>query len=148
MFHVEHPRGLRGSHLGGVDHHVTIRLFALTVAHEPSRSPDVVDDLALERIHRFERDWRTGLLDPCDGLTSHLRQGHPPPSPVTGDVQHQPTPLTGPCLHSQASQLLQRIQNLASAPTNRFRSRPAEPSATIATAALAWSTSMSMSPSR
>src|SRR5665647_690382 len=70
-------------------------------------------DLALERVHRFERDWRTGLLNPCDGLTSHFRQRNPPPGPVAGDVQHQPTPLTGPRLHGQPSQLLQRIQDLA-----------------------------------
>src|SRR5690606_41456630 len=69
-------------------------LHTLGVAHQPRRGDGVVDDLALERVHRLEADVLTARADLRDRLVRDLGQRVAARAAVTCDVEHESGALT------------------------------------------------------
>ena len=93
--------------------HVALGLFAFGLAPQPSRCNRIVNDLALERVHRRQRDrfpTRPGFRCRIGG---QLEQLFSTALPETRNIEHQPAAIPGLGHHGQPGQLLQGIQNLS-----------------------------------
>src|SRR5699024_3763791 len=89
-----------------VDHDVAALAVAVGLRAQALALGDVVDDLALERVHRAQRHRRTGFLRLGDRGRGELLEAVPVLGPEAADVEHQPGALAGAGLDRQARQLL------------------------------------------
>src|SRR5699024_6439203 len=133
VFHVKHRIESHGGHslgsetrAGRVRRHPRAPRTSLRenddppVGLRPGRiRPDSVDlrdrvvhDLALERGHRVHLLRISGLQHPLRSHPAGLRQSLPLGGAPPGDVEHQSAPVAELALHSQAGELLYRIENL------------------------------------
>src|SRR6478736_1934241 len=83
----------------GEHHDVAIGVFALGLRREARLEHNVVNDLALIRVHGLERDALGALVDLGYGLARDLREAVAAARTVVSDVEHQAANLAGLGLH-------------------------------------------------
>src|SRR5699024_879227 len=113
--------GIRAADASGasgcrVDHDVTALAVPVGLRAQALALGDVVDDLALERVHRTQRHRRAGLLRLGDRGRRELLEARPVLGPEAADIEHQAGALTGAGLDRQARRLLQGVPQLALGP--------------------------------
>src|SRR5690625_508667 len=97
----------------GTDDDPAVRLGALRFAAETCFRHGVVNDLALEGVHRFHLDRLAAVLRPLDRLAGELGEGIAPLLPVPRDVEHQPGAFPGLGLHGEPSEVLECVEDLS-----------------------------------
>src|ERR1700733_15466257 len=95
------------------DHHAPVRLLALRLAPQPGERDSIVDNLPLERGHGPQLLRLTGPRYLHGHGAAKLGELDPTLRTEAADVKHQPRAVTGPPVHRQAGQFLQRLKHLA-----------------------------------